>query len=248
MQVSQFSSFISHFMKRILFRLFSFILALSLILGCSNNNTKLKIATAANMQFAMEELIQSFEAEKGIEADMILSSSGKLTAQIQAGAPFDLFFSADTKFPEQLASRGLSESPEVYAYGQLVYWVKTGSENQLFAMANPKTAPYGKAAEEYLTAINRELPDVVFGESISQVNQFLLSGTVDAGYTSLSSVLSEKFKGEGDWTLVPDTLHSPIEQSMVILNDSEHRDDAIQFAEFIKSSKGKEILKRYGYK
>lgn len=248
MQDSQFSSFINHFMKRILFRLFSFILALSLLLGCGNHNSKLKIATAANMQFAMEELIQAFEAEKGIEADMILSSSGKLTAQIEAGAPFDIFFSADTKYPERLVDLGLCGETEVYAYGQLVYWEKEESENQLYAMANDRTAPYGKAAAEYIEALDIYLPDVVYGESISQVNQFLLSGTVAGGYTSLSSVLSEKFKYHGEWKLIPDSLHSPIEQSMVILNDSEHRDDAIQFTEFVKSQTGKEILQRYGYK
>ncbi len=206
------------------------------------------MATAANMQFAMKELIAAFEEEKGIKADMILSSSGKLTAQIEAGAPFDLFFSADTKYPEQLASKGLSDAPIVYAYGQLVFWEKEDSEEQLYAMANPLTAPYGLAAEEYIKALEIYLPDVVYGESISQVNQFLLSGTVDGGYTSLSSVLSDRFTDDGKWTIVPDSLHSPISQAMVILKKSERAQQAQAFMDFVQSAQGQEILTSFGYK
>lgn len=206
------------------------------------------MATAANMQFAMKELIDAFEEEKGIKADMILSSSGKLTAQIEAGAPFDLFFSADTKYPEQLASKGLSDAPIVYAFGQLVEWQKRDSEMNSFALANPKTAPYGKATIEYLKASQRELTNVVYGESISQVNQFLISGSVEAGFTSLSSMNSKKLASKGYWRIIPDSLHSPISQAVVILTKSERAQQAQDFMDFVQSAQGQEILARFGYK
>ena len=216
--------------------------------GCDNQNDKLKIATAANMLFAMEELIDAFEKEKGIEADMILSSSGKLSSQIEAGAPFDLFFSADTKYPKQLESKGLCEKPIIYAYGQLVFWEKENSDKKLYAMANPMTAPYGLAAEEYIKAKEIYLPHVIYGESISQVNQFLLSGTVDGGYTSLSSVLSDRFTDEGKWMIVPDSLYSPIAQSFAIIDASNKKSEAKAFLTYLTSEKAKVILEAYGYK
>lgn len=249
MQEGQISLQKHHFMKDILFKFLSSFLCLVTLVGCSQKNDKLKIATAANMQFAMKELIDAFEKEKGIEADMILSSSGKLTAQIEAGAPFDLFFSADTKYPKQLAAKGLSSDPQVYAYGQLVSWFKKDEyQFELYAMANPRTAPYGRATEEYLRKIEKELPDVVYGESISQVNQFLLSGTVDAGFTSLSSVMSNKFSAEGKWILLPDSLYSPIAQAYVILDDSDRKNEAAAFIDFLASGSAKGILETYGYK
>jgi len=235
-------------MNKTFFRLLSFFILFIAILACDSKNSKLRIATAANMQFAMTELIKSFETETGIQAEMIMSSSGKLTAQIEAGAPFDLFFSADLKYPEELETRGLSNSPVVYAYGRLIKWEKTGSEGQLYAIANPKTAPYGKATEAYLQAIGQALPDVVYGESVSQVNQFILSGTVDIGFTSLSSVMSDKFEGEGTWELIPDSLHYPIAQAYVTLNNSDLKDQAAAFIQFLGSDTAKGILEAYGYK
>ena len=200
------------------------------------------------MQFAMEELIEAFENKSGIKAEMILSSSGKLTAQIQAGAPYDLFFSADSKYPEKLASSQLTNAPVVYAYGQLVEWQKPQGKKELYAMANPKTAPYGKATEDYLEATGRALPDVVYGESISQVNQFLLSGTVDAGFTSYSSVKSKKFSSAGEWILIPDSLHQPIAQAYVVVSKSKKKSEAEAFAQFISSVEAKDILRAYGYR
>jgi molybdate transport system substrate-binding protein len=235
-------------MYKTFFKLFGLFVILIFGMGCSAEQTDLRIATAANMQFAMAELIDAFEQETGISAEMIMSSSGKLTAQIEAGAPFDLFFSADVKYPQELELRGLSNRPSIYAYGQLVEWQKADSEAQLFAIANPRTAPYGKATEEYIAATARTLPDVVYGESVSQVNQFLLSGTVDGGFTSLSSVLSAKFDQEGSWEIIPDSLHSPIAQAFVTVNSSEMKDEAAAFATFLSSDKAKGILEAFGYR
>lgn len=217
--------------------------------NCSRRTDSLKIATAANMQFAMEELVSAFEKEKGIPAEMILSSSGKLTAQIEAGAPFDLFFSADEKYPHRLADKCFGNYPKIYAYGRLVKWFKKDEYKfELYAMANPKTAPYGKATEEYLNTIQMNLSDVVYGESISQVNQFILSGTVDAGFTSLSSVMSNKFKNNGSWEVIADSLYSPIAQAYISLKSTKHQEWAKAFGQFIASETAKAILVKYGYR
>ncbi len=135
--------------------------------GLTNTNSKiskgnLTIATAANVQFAMQKLIRTFTQETGIKCHMILSSSGKLTAQINAGAPFDVFVSADVKYPQELYENGLTqEPPKIYAYGKLVIWsfnepidssfeILASEKIQHIAIANPKTAPYGAAAVEAL--------------------------------------------------------------------------------------------------
>lgn len=224
------------------------LLVLIAISSCSSGNDALRIATAANMQFAMEALIEAFEKSEAYDAEMILSSSGKLTAQIEAGAPFDLFFSADLKYPQRLADEGLCGTPTVYAYGQLVLWEKDNSQNKLYAMANPKTAPYGVATEEYLKNTHIELADVVFGESIAQVNQFLLSGTVDGGYTAAAVMGSSAFQGKGKFTPLADSLYAPIAQAFVILNDSPKKMAAEAFVEFLSTETAKGIIKAYGYR
>jgi len=155
---------------------------------------KITIATAANMQFAMEELITAFTDKTGIPCTMVVSSSGKLTAQIIAGAPYDIFVAADMKYPQEIYEKGLAQRPpKIYAYGTLVLWslldevipsLPILEENIInhIAIANPKTAPYGKAAKMILEekGIYNTLEEkLVFGESIAQTNQFILSKAVE---------------------------------------------------------------------
>jgi len=132
----------------------------------SKEEHHLTIATAANVQFAMEEIIQAFELETNIDCEMVVSSSGKLTAQIQRGAPFDVFISANMKYPKVLFEKGFGmEQPEIYCHGKLVLWTmkemeKLSVENlnngevKHIAIANPKTAPYGEAAMDVLNHFN----------------------------------------------------------------------------------------------
>lgn len=236
-----------------------------LLLNCNpSNSDQLKIATSANMQFAIKELIKNFSLSTGIECQSIVSSSGKLTAQIKEGAPYDLFVSADMKFPNELFQSGLTiGKPKVYALGRLVFWTKKDNvdlsisaitENnsiQHIALANPKIAPYGKAALEILNHyhIFQELePKLVYGESISQVNQFINSQVADLGFTSKSIVLSPQMKGQGKWKELDSTLYSPIAQGVVILkSDSKREKLAEKFSDFLFSAEGKEILNTFGY-
>lgn len=230
--------------------------------GCHKNPHKLTIATAANVQFAMEELSQQFTSQSGIQCDVILGSSGKLTAQIKAGAPYDIFVSADMKYPNELYKTGLTtHKPEVYAFGRLVLWTSGNTVPSIdslntpgikhIAIANPETAPYGRAAVEALRHYGLYDPvknKLVFGESIAQVNQFILSKTAGVGFTSRSVVMSPQMKDKGKWTEVAENAYTPITQGAVMIKrEGMNEVDALIFYRYLFSDQAREILKKYGY-
>lgn len=228
-----------------------------------NNEDKLTIATASNMQFIMRELTESFSKETKIQCEMIVASSGKLSAQIKQGAPFDLFVSANMKYPKDLYESGFTTNkPTIYAYGKLVLWtMSTSSKLSLnwltsdkvkhIAVANPRIAPYGIPAIEVLK--NEGIYELVkeklvFGESISQTNQFITSGVAEVGFTAKSVVLSPNMKKNDNWIEMNIRSYSPIAQGVVILkNRNDHFDDAQEFCDFLLSPKGGQILYKYGY-
>jgi len=242
---------------------FKFIILLACLPFISAAQT-LRVAVAANAQFVAEKLAQAFKKQSGIEAQLIISSSGKLTTQIEQGAPFDVFLSADMKYPQELHEKKLTTAaPKVYAYGALVIWSKTnipfsknlsGLDNaaiKKIAIANPKLAPYGMAAEEAMqktNTLNALKPKLVYGESIAQVNQYLLTGAVDAAFTAKSVVLNPAQKGVGRWTEVDSKLYQPIAQGVVVLKASQNLAAANQFYQFLFSVQAKQIFKAYGYR
>ncbi|MEM7515105.1 MAG: molybdate ABC transporter substrate-binding protein [Bacteroidota bacterium] len=220
------------------------------------------IAAAANVQFTMDELVATFEGQTGIQCETIINSSGKITAQVMAGAPYDVFISADLKYPNTLKEKELTaKGPDVYAEGKLVLWsvdtslvpqvdILVNTSIQKIAMASPRTAPYGKAAEECLTHYNileGVTSKLVYGESISQTNQFILSGAAPVGFTALSVVRSPNLEGQGSWVLIPEEAYSPIEQGMVILTSSSKKEEAEAFYDFMLSDEAQSILRKYGY-
>lgn len=240
------------------------LLILLLLTACETRKPKaLVIATAANVQFAMEELTSEFTKITGIRCETVLSSSGKLTTQIMEGAPFHVFISADMSYPEQLFKRGLTTGPpEVYAYGKLVLWtMRDGLEPSLglltddavrhVAIANPKTAPYGTAAVQALEnagIFEKIKPKLVYGESISQTNQFIISKTADAGFTAKSVVLSPEMKDRGRWVEMEADTYAPIAQGAVLLKKTGSMTEAAEaFHRFLFSENAKTILKKYGY-
>ena len=250
---------ISNFIK------FIGLVILGFTIGCSHKTSenKLTIATAANVQYAMQDLILAFTAKTGILCQTITGSSGNLTAQIKNGAPYDLFFSANMKYPEDLYKNGYTqEPPRVYAYGKLVLWTLkdiqlnektlTNQKIQKISLANPKNAPYGDAAQVYLQRINLEssLKDkLVYGESISQVNQFIFSKSVDVGFTAKSVVLAPEMKGKGTWIELNQENYPKIAQGMVVIKNtsSTKKEMTKKFKEFLLSSAAKKILAAYGY-
>jgi molybdate transport system substrate-binding protein len=242
--------------------LWATILSFSAVLSCHNKNQEeLNIATAANMQFAMEKLVQEFEKNHHINCNIILGSSGKLLAQIVEKAPYDIYVSADMKYPTELFKQGLTVGrPTVYAQGQLILW--TGDTNwtnpeqvsfhdiNRFAVANPKTAPYGKAANQVISFYKwtDQLRDkLVFGESIAQTNMFLISKSAEMGLTSQSVIYAHKLDNPPAYILIDSTAYQPIDQGVVVLKSSKKQDAANYFYEFLFSIEAKEILKNFGY-
>lgn len=235
-----------------------------LLLSCqTEQKDKLRIAVAANLQFAIQDLVDNFSQKSGVECEIIISSSGKLTAQIIEGAPFDLLLSADMKYPQELFNRKLTRfQPDIYAYGNLILWtlhedimpvLETLLSEQVthIAIGNPKTAPYGLSAMEVLSKLGTEQAlekKLVYGESIAQTNQFIISKSVDLGFTSKSVVMSSQMKDKGQWTEIDKNLYSPMAQGMVVLNSRKaFESKAIQFREYVLSTEGKEILHKFGY-
>ena len=227
---------------------------------------KLRIAVAANAQYVAKVLKKVYEKETGIAIELIVNSSGKLTTQIQQGAPFDVFLSADTKYPQALYKSGLTTGkPKIYAYGTLVLWttkkldlnknlreVLLNSNINKLAIANPETAPYGTAAIQvlnYYKIYPAVKPKLVYGESISQVSQYVLSGAADIGFSAKSVVMEPALKGKGRWYEIDAMAYTPIAQSAVLLKSKQYQNtkQAQHFYNFLFSSKAKAIFRQYGY-
>ena len=237
-----------------------YITLFGLLVGCSSESN-LTVATSANMQFAMEEIVVEFEKQKGVEVDLIVSSSGKLCTQIEQGAPYDVFVAANLGYPQKLYEQELTvDVPKIYAYGKLVMWTLGDQQPsyemllddkiEKIAIANPKTAPYGAATVEVLKKqllFEKIEHKLVYAESISQCNQFIRSKNVDIGFTSMAVVKSNKMKSEGLWTEVSEDDHERILQGVVVLDKSEKKKEANEFYEFIFSDISVNILNKYGY-
>lgn len=225
----------------------------------------LTVGVAANAQYAFAELAAEFRKATGHMVKPVYNSSGKLTSQIANGAPIDVFLSADMEFPEKLHREGFAASaPQPYAYGALVLWtlndldladwkgLLAGDKVRRIAIANPKVAPYGRETLRALEHLGLESvlkPKLVFGESISQVNQYTHSRAVDAGFTAKSVVLAPQMRGQGKWVELPDGSYQPIAQGFVVLRHGARNSPAAsrQFADFLLSPAGRAILSRHGY-
>lgn len=227
--------------------------------------TILSVAVAANLKPAMQELARAFEAARpGVEVRVTAGASGTFFAQISAGAPFDLFFSADRDYPRRIVEAGLAEPEVVYAVGRLVVWVPAGSPLDVarsglaalaapaarkIAIANPALAPYGRAAEAALRAagVYEAVKDrLVLGQSVAQAAQFAQSGAADAALLPASlAALPELASGIA--VPVPPATHPPLEQSAVVLRAARDPALARAFLELVAGPPGREILRRHGY-
>jgi molybdate transport system substrate-binding protein len=234
------------------------------LLGLQIQEQPLRVAVAANAQFVMESLATAFQKQTGIKIEPIVSSSGKLTTQIQQGAPFDVFLSADMEYPNTLYQQKLTTTaPIIYAYGSLVLWtlgdlplsadlkVLQNPSVRHIAIANPATAPYGEAAVlllKYKKLFESIQSRIVFGESISQVNRYVLSGAAEVGITAKSVVLDPSLNQQGHWIDLPPTGYSPIAQGVVVLKRTDKAKAAGQFVQFLRSPTARRILQQYGYR
>jgi len=227
----------------------------------------LNVAAASDLSFAMKELAASYEKQTGTVVKVTLGSSGNFFAQIQNGAPFDLFFSADIDYPKKLEAAGLGEPGTLsqYATGKIVIWVPASSKLDVskglavltdpsvrkIAIANPKHAPYGRAAVAAMTkqGIYEKITDkLVFGENISQTAQFVESGNADVGIIALSLALAPVMADKGKYFEVPQDLYPPLDQGAIVIKASQKKEQAKQFLVYLKTPESIALLQRYGFK
>lgn len=224
------------------------------------------VAVAANVSYAIHDLKEAFNAlYPDTEVRVTLGSSGKLTAQIKHGAPYDIFMAANMKYPKALYDEGIAVTePVIYAQGGLAY---LSSKKQDFtqgmtllssqkidkiALANPKTAPYGKAAMEamknggVLMGVEKKL---VYAETVSQTVSYAMTAA-DIGFIAKSSLYSptmSHFKEGVHWTDIDASLYTPIDQGIVILKEGKEKSEAMAFYDFIQSDEAKKIFRCFGY-
>ncbi len=222
------------------------------------------VAVAANFAAPMEEIAEAFNQITGHRLKISTGASGKFYAQIRNGAPFQVFLSADQEKPEQLEKDGLAVQGTrfTYAIGKLALWsadpdkvdnkgkvLESGRFNKI-AIANPKTAPYGEAAIETLSALKlktRLEPKFVMGENISQTHQFVASGNAELGFVALSQISRNNQLTGGSLWLVPEKLYSPIKQDAVLLLTGKDSAAARQLLAFLKSDRAVRIIQSFGY-
>ncbi len=238
-----------------------YIVFIVLFFSCNSNKKEaLKIAVASNLRFTMEDINKEFEKQTGTKVEMITASSGKLTAQIVNGAPYDLFISANKKYAYRVHKECyIAEKPEVLCKGVLVLWsnskievnIETFYKNtdlKTVALANHRNAPYGIAAVEVLKKANiydTLFPKIVFAESVMQLNQYMINKVAQVGFTSKSVVVSKKLKNIGKWKEIDKEMYSSIKQFVVLLSNESK--SAKEYKKFLFSKKSKEILINYGY-
>jgi len=250
--------------------------ALLIVIGAvasSQESQELKIAAASDLTVAIEKLASAFQKQTGIRVSISLGSSGNFFAQIQNGAPFDVFLSADKSNPEKLEQAGLTEGTLTnYARGVLVIWTSKksgvglsfGDNRRLgddlgpllsakvakIAIANTQHAPYGRAAVaalQHYKIYDQVKGKLVLGENISQTTQFLQSGNVDVGFLALSTANSPEMESKGRWLRLPDDTYPSIEQAGVVLRSSKSKAQARRFLDFLVSPEGQSILVQCGF-
>jgi molybdate transport system substrate-binding protein len=244
----------------------SLLVGLLLVPPVAHAAGEIVVAAAADLQFAMPELANQFEKETGQKVRISFGSSGDFASQIQNGAPFDLFFSADLSYPRQLEAAGLIEPGSLYHYadGKIVLWTLKGSGIDVsrglavlldssvhkIAIANPEHAPYGRAA---VTALKNEniyggvRNKIVLAENISQAAQFVDSGSAEVGIVALALVVAPTVREKGNYFTVPQSDYSVIEQGCAILASSPRKQAARQFLEFLKKPSSRELLREFGF-
>lgn len=241
----------------------TFLLFLLLLNAVVVNAGTLRVAAAADLQFAMAELATVFEkANPSIHIETVSGSSGKFYQQIANGAPFDLYFSADIEYPRKLKESGLAASEvKPYAFGRLVLWsAKLSVDRGLVALrddkfikvaiANPEHAPYGKAAKASLTyygLLDKVSPKLVFGENVSQAAQFAHTGAAEGAIIALSLMLAPTMQNEGKYFLIDERSHPPLEQGYVVLKRAKTNPDATKFSTYVTSAEARVIFRKYGF-
>lgn len=227
---------------------------------------ELKIAAASDLTFAFTDVVARFQKQTGDGVELAYGSSGNFFAQIENGAPFDLFFSADVGYPQKLEAAGLTVPGTIYQYasGKLVIWVPDASKLDLsrglaalldpaigkIAIANPEHAPYGAAAVAAMRhegVYDKIKGKLVLGENISQTAEFVQSGNADAGLVALSLAVAPAMKDKGRYVEIPARDYPPIIQAAVILKSSHNQELANEFLKFMKEPATVALMEKFGF-
>jgi molybdate transport system substrate-binding protein len=228
---------------------------------------EINVAAAADLSAALQEVAADYEKHTGVVVKLSFGASGALTQQIQNGAPFDVFFSADMDYPRQLIAGGQAESATLYRYGvgRLVLWVPKDSPLDVehegmdvlldpsatkIAIANPQHAPYGRAAVaalQHYGLYEKVSPRLVLGENVSQAAQFVESGNAQAGFVALAHAVAPAMQGKGKYWVVPAEAYPPLDQGVVLISPSRHWLDAAAFLKYVKTAEVAAVLRRYGF-
>lgn len=241
----------------------SLLIVLLLLVSSTVQSAEITVAVAANFVNTLSILTPIFEHQTGHRVVVSSGSSGKLVAQITHGAPFDIFLAADAQYPQFLIDRqlALASSRFVYAKGHLVLFstdrqringAQSLQRNNVrhIAIANPNTAPYGRAAKETMQALGwweQLKPKLVYAESVAQAFQFAATANAELAFVALSQLKDPQRPSNGYYWQVPGSLHSPIEQQAVMLNKGGSKPAAKQFLEFLRSQKARAVMADYGY-
>jgi molybdate transport system substrate-binding protein len=239
------------------------LVALFLAITPASSAETITVAVAANFAPTLRQVSARFEADTGVSVRAMVGSTGKLYAQILHGAPVDVFLAADVERPQQIEEKGLAvlNTRFTYATGRLVLWSNVAElieHGTIFddprfrrlAIANPKTAPYGRAAMEvlqYLGSFEGNSLQLLRGENVAQAHQFVYSGNADAGFVALSLLLRTPQDSKGSSWILPGTMHSPIRQQAVLLKRARDNAAAVRFIAFLKSAAVKKIIIADGY-
>ncbi len=240
-------------------------MCMSLVAGNSFAQ-EITVAAAADLQFAFADVTARFQKDTGKSVKLIFGSSGNFFTQIQNGAPFDLFFSADIDYPKKLEAAGLAEPGTLYEYatGKIVLWAPNQSKIDLsrglkvlldpsvkkIAIANPQHAPYGRAAVAALQhegIYEKVAEKFVLGENISQTASFVASGSADIGIVALSLAVAPAMKEKGRYVEIPAHEYPAIQQAALILKSSKQKETARQFLDYLKTPAMIDLLKTYGF-
>jgi molybdate transport system substrate-binding protein len=240
--------------------------------GCSAPATarrEVSVAAAADLKFALDEVISAFERDHpDVHVSVTYGASGNFFAQLSNRAPFDVFFSADVEYPRKLIEQGLADkdSEFTYAVGHLVVWVRKESPLDVeklgvrvlldpavrkVAIANPRHAPYGRAAEAALKSLgvyDKVQDRLVLGENVAQAAQFAETGSADAGVFALSLALAPALRDKGRWWEVPPDAYPRLDQGGVILSWVKDKPAAEALCADVKGEEGRTILRRYGFR
>ncbi len=250
-----------------MFRKPAFVLALlgTALLGTALVHAEeVQVAVAANFTAPMQKIAVEFEKDTGHKAQLAFGSTGKFYAQIRNGAPFEILLAADDTTPEKLEKEGaaVAGSRFTYAIGKLALWsskagfvddkgeVLKKGEFKHVSIANPKLAPYGAAAIETLTALkllDAIQPKFVQGENIAQAHQFVGTGNAELGFVALSQVMKDGKISEGSGWIVPSSLHQPIRQDAVLLENGKGKPAADALLKYLTGDKAKAVIKSFGY-